>query len=63
MLQFNNSTTSKIFKTTMKTLEGDKQASFAKEVKNIADKKIISDSDDFTVNIQDLQAAATVAGI
>jgi len=57
MMQFNNQNTSSLFKKTVKSLPENKQAIFAREVKKIADKKIVSDSDDFTVNINDLRTA------
>jgi len=41
----------------MKELKGKAQTKFAHAVKEIADKKIVSDSDDFTVTLSDLRVA------
>lgn len=57
MIQFKNSTTKTLFKKTASELDNAQQAKFISEVKKIADKKIVSDSDDFTVNVSDLKVA------
>ena len=60
-MQFNNQTTSSLFKKTMKSLPENKQAVFARTVKKIGDKKIVSDSTDFTITVDDLKnALATI---
>lgn len=56
-MQFNNQSTSSLFKKTMKALPESKQATFARTVKKIADKKIVSDSADFTITVDDLKIA------
>lgn len=56
-MQFNNQTTSSLFKKTVKSLPENKQALFAREVKRIGDEKITSDSDDFTITVDDLKTA------
>lgn len=57
MLQFKDSKTSKLFRDTFRSLSEENQAKFAREVKTIADKKIVSDSQDFEVTVSDLRTA------
>lgn len=57
MLQFKDSKTSKLFRETFKSLSEEKQSKFAREVKTIANKKIVSDSQDFEITVSDLRTA------
>ncbi len=57
MLQFKDSKTKTMFSKTLKNLTEEKQSKFAGEVKRIADKKIVSESDDFTITFEDLKIA------
>lgn len=56
MLQFKDSKTKSLFRETFKSLNEEKQSKFAREVKKLADKKLVSDSQDFEVNVNDLRA-------
>lgn len=56
-MQFNNQKTRSLFNRAMRNLTEEKSVRFAKEVKKIGDKKIISDSDDFTITVDDLKTA------
>ena len=57
MLQFKDSKTKTMFSRALKNLTEEKQSKFAGEVKRIADKKIVSESDDFTITFEDLKIA------
>ena len=57
MMQFNNQKTRTLFNRAMRNLTEEKGTLFAREVKRIGDKKILSDSDDFTITVDDLKTA------